>query len=108
MVDTLQILLTSAAVGALVSSAITALDRWRERTARERELLFRSALEISKATAERAAKETDKFTPGLELAVIEKTHEILKEVYTKGKMSERNKTFLNSFLRRKDNDGQKE
>lgn len=92
----------SAAVGAFVSSAITTVDRWRERTARERELLFKSALEISKSTAERAAKDSEQFTPGLELMTFEKTHDILRQVYETGKMSETDRAFLNSFLKKKD------
>jgi hypothetical protein len=102
MKDLLLTILGSAAIGALVSSVMTAVDRWRERTARERELLFRSALEISKITAERAAKDSEQFTPGLELMMVEKTHEILQQVYKTGKMSETNKAFLNSFIKKKD------
>ncbi len=95
----LLIILASAGVGALVASIITAMDRWRERTARERELLFRSAVEIAKATAERAAKQPEPFTPGQELLTIEKTQEILKEVYEKGKMSENNRGLLHQLVK---------
>ncbi|MGB6483452.1 MAG: hypothetical protein WBE86_08205 [Candidatus Acidiferrales bacterium] len=101
-------ILGSAAVGALVSSIITALDRWRDRTARERELLFRAALDISKATAERAANKSEGFTPGLELMMIERTYETLKQVYETGKMSEQNKKLLLSFVKKKSGDAPKE
>jgi len=98
-----QLLLTilgSAAVGALVSSVFTLIDRWRERTARERELLFRSALEISKATAERLAKTSERFTPALELYTLERTHAIVKQIYETGKMSEKDKAFLEGFIKK--------
>lgn len=38
---------TSAAVGALVSTAINVVSQWRERSARRRELLFRAAMELA-------------------------------------------------------------
>jgi hypothetical protein len=95
-------LLSSAAVGALVSSLLLAFDHWRERAARKRELLFSSALEISKATAKRLAETSEKFVPAAELAILPKAYEIAKEVYETGKMSESNKVFMESFLKRKE------
>lgn len=105
-----QLLLTilgSAGVGALVSSVFTAFDRWLERTARERELLFRSALEISKATAERANRTSEQFVPGLEMFMVERTFEILKQVYETGKMSGKNRTYLTSLAKKKDDEDRK-
>jgi len=58
------------------------------------------AVEISQANAERAAKGSEKFTPALELSLIEKTYEILQEVNKTGKMSDANKAFLTNFLKR--------
>lgn len=38
---------TSAAVGALASALVNVVGQWRERAARRRELLFRTALELA-------------------------------------------------------------
>jgi hypothetical protein len=107
MRDLLLTILGSAGVAALVSSGMNAIDRWRERTAREKELLFRSAIEISKITAERFPKDSEHFTPGLELMMVEKTHEILEQVYKTRKISETNKAFLQQFLKKKDRTAEK-
>jgi acyl-CoA reductase-like NAD-dependent aldehyde dehydrogenase len=48
---------TSAAVGALASSAINMAGQWRERTARRRELLFRAAVDIAEKRQELLIKE---------------------------------------------------
>jgi len=42
-------LLSSAAVGALVSSVITTIDRWRERKSRREELLLGKSTEMTRA-----------------------------------------------------------
>lgn len=101
-------ILGSAAVGALVSSLINAFDRWRERAARDKEMLFKAAVEISKATGERAAKTSERFVPGLELMIVEKAYEVLKQVHEKGKMSEENRAFLTNFVTKRDTDTPKE
>ena len=95
-------LLGSAVIGAVVSNLLLGLDHWLERAARKRELLFRSAVEISKASAARLAESSDKFVPAAELAFLPKAYEIAKEVYETGKVSESNRVFMEGFLRRKD------
>jgi hypothetical protein len=42
----------SAAVGALVSSFITAVAQWRERVSRQKELLFTKCVELAKTKTE--------------------------------------------------------
>lgn len=44
--------LGSAAVGALVSSIINAVAQWRERQARQRELLLSKAIDMAQKTTE--------------------------------------------------------
>lgn len=100
--------LTSAAIGALVSSLLLLFDHWRERTARKREMLFRSALEISKASAERLARTSEKFVPAAELAVLPRAYKMVKEVYDTGTLSESNMAFINSLLRRTDGEDKSE
>ena len=100
--NTWLIVLTSSAVGVLMSSVIGFVGQILERRSRREELLFKAAIEISQANAERAAEDTEKFTPGLELAMVERTYEILREVYKTGKMSDTNKAFLTKFLKRKE------
>jgi hypothetical protein len=47
--SSLLALLSSAAVGALVSSVITTIDRWRERKSRREELLLAKSAEMTTA-----------------------------------------------------------
>ena len=93
-------LLGSAGVGALVSAGINAIGQWRERVARERGLLFNSAMEFSKLLAERLAK--DDLPTVSEIMVMERMHAILTEIFRSGKMSERNRKFLKEMLDRAD------
>src|SRR5229473_3052146 len=102
---TRQLLLTilgSAAVAAIVSNVFMVVDRWRERVARERELLFKAAVDLSTASAERVVEFSGGGTPGIELMLIERTHEILKQVFETGKMSDENKAFLKNLGKKKD------
>ena len=102
--DTKQLLLTilgSAAVSTIVTNVVLLVDRWLERLARERELLFKAAADFSMASAKRVAEASGVGTPGLELMIIERTHEIMKQVFEGGKMSDENKTFLRSLAEKK-------
>jgi hypothetical protein len=100
--ELLLTILGSAAVGAIVSNVFMVVDRWRERVARKKELLFKAAVDLSMASAERVAKVSGAGTPGLELMMIERTNEILKQIFETGKMSEGNKAFLNRFFEKKE------
>jgi hypothetical protein len=105
-----QLLLTilgSAAVAAIVSNVFMVIDRWRERVARERELLFKAAVDLSTASAARVVEFSGGGTPGLELMMVERTHEILRQVFETGKMSDENRSFLNNLGKKKD-EGPKE
>src|ERR1700686_4865105 len=90
-------MLSSAAIAAIVSSVFMVIDRWRERVAREKELLFKEAVDLSKTSAERVVEFSGGGAPGLELMLIERHHEILKQVFETGKMSDENKGFLRNL-----------
>jgi hypothetical protein len=51
-IQTITLLLSSAAIGALVSAGLTALSQWRERVARYRELLLTKSIEMAQKTTE--------------------------------------------------------
>lgn len=96
------IVLGSAAVGALVSSAITAIDRWRERVNRQRELLFASALDLSKVWVGRIAAMSKSNALLTEVMAVERIHATLKEIYEGGSISEQNRKWLIEIMDKAD------
>ena len=48
----ITLLLSSAAIGALVSAGLTAFSQWRERVARERELLLSKSIDMAQKTTD--------------------------------------------------------
>lgn len=92
--------LGSAAIGALVSSTITVIAQWRERVARQRELLFASAIDLSKVWVGRIAAASKSNAILSEVTALERIHKILKEIFESGTMSEKNRQFLNGIIQR--------
>ncbi len=84
----------AAAIGALVSNGMTIIAQWRERAARQQELLFTAAVDISKSWIGRIAGASRKNVALSEIMVVERTYEILIEIFKHGKMSEHNRAHL--------------
>jgi hypothetical protein len=97
--EVLSSVVLAAAIGALVSAVITEVGRWRERAARERELLFASAIDLAKTLIGRVAAVSSPKDFLSEFMVLEKTHDMLKEIYKQGKMSEGSKNFMKAVLK---------
>jgi hypothetical protein len=57
------LLFSSAAIGAAVSAVLTAFTQWRERVARQKELLLKLSVELSKTYVERIASLSKTFLP---------------------------------------------
>jgi hypothetical protein len=98
--QTVVAFLGSAAIGALVSSTITVIAQWRERVARQRELLFASAIDLSKVWVGRLAAISKSNALLSEAMAVESIHEILKEIFQSGMMSEKNRKYLNGIIQR--------
>ena len=88
----------AAAIGALVSNGMTIFAQWRERSARQRELLFTGAVDISKTWIGRVANLSRKNAPLSEVMAVERTYEMLNEIFTHGKLSNESRTQLISIL----------
>jgi hypothetical protein len=86
--------LGSAAIGALVSSAITVIAQWRERLGRQRELLLVSAIDLSKAWLGRITATSNRHAIVPEVIAVERTYKILKEIFDSGTISEKNRKML--------------
>jgi len=70
-------LIGSAAVGALVSSFITAVAQWRERVSRQKELLFTMCVELAKTKTEllmKVAADTEATATLADYAVYAETY----------------------------------
>jgi hypothetical protein len=96
--QTVLAVLGSAAIGALVSSAITVIAQWRERVGRQRELLFVSAIDLSKAWVGRIAATSKSRAIVPEVIAVERTYKILKEIFYSGTISEKNRKMLRGII----------
>jgi hypothetical protein len=88
------LLLSSAVIGAFVSAVITAFAQWRERVARERELLLKVAVDFTKTYMERIAKNSKELSPMPDVTVLSTMHDVVKEVFKKGSLSRKNVEHL--------------
>lgn len=88
------LVLSSAVIGALFSSLITALAQWRERVARQRELLLKVAVDLTKTYMERIAKKTEELAIMPDVSVLSTMHDVVKEVFKKGSLSRKNAEHL--------------
>jgi hypothetical protein len=101
-------MLGSAAVGALISSIISITAQWRERVGRQRELIFASAIDLSKAWVGRMSAKNESYARVSEVMVVERMHLILQQIFNSGRMSEANKEFLESTLKKADDPERKD
>ena len=94
----IALLLSSAAIGAVVSAAITAIaqsrELKRERVARQKELIFKVSVELSKAYLERVAKASSALVSVPEVTVLDTMHRIVTEVFEHGSLSKDSKEDL--------------
>ncbi len=96
----------AAAIGALVSSLVTIIAQWRERAARQRELLFTAAVDISKSWIGRIAH---KGTAAVsEVMAVERNYKILTEIFKHGEMSDDSRAQLIASLDEPGWNGEKE
>jgi hypothetical protein len=76
--DLLGSVVLAAATAALVSNGMTILAQWRERAARQRELLFSAAIDLSKTWVGRIANISRKNAPLTEVMAVERVYEMFK------------------------------
>lgn len=93
------LLLSSAVIGALFSSVITALAQWRERVARKRELLLKVSVELSKTYIDRITSVSKNLTPMPDLLVLSTMHQIVTEVFEQGSLSFHNSQRLKDLAK---------
>lgn len=90
--DIVSLILGSAVIGAVFSAIVTAgltlFNQWRERVARERELLLNLAVDLSKTYIERLAVNSRVAGSLPELVVLAGMHRMLKEVFEHGRVSQ--------------------
>jgi hypothetical protein len=91
------LVLSSAAIGALVSGALTALAQWRERVARKRELLLKVSVELSKAYIDRISSLSKKFVSVPEFSVLPLMHSLVRELFEGGVVSPDKEDRLKDF-----------
>ncbi|MFL6439881.1 MAG: hypothetical protein ACJ71Q_20080 [Terriglobales bacterium] len=86
----ISLLLGSAAIGALISSGITELGRWRERKARREELLLAKAVEMAHFRFQAATEHANKFGGAVqpEIEMTEEYHGNLKSIFETGFLPE--------------------
>jgi len=95
--DLLSSVVIAASVGALVSGVVSEVGKWRERLGRQKELLFTSAVELSKALTARMTLLDPKTAPMSEMTVFEQTYSMLKDMMEHGKLSSANKAWLKAY-----------
>ena len=88
----------AAAIGALVSSLVTIIAQWRERAARQRELLFTAAVDISKSWIGRIANASRKNAALSEVMAVERVYEMLVEIFEHRKLSNESRAHLVSIV----------
>ncbi|MBZ5719362.1 MAG: hypothetical protein LAO03_03175 [Acidobacteriia bacterium] len=90
--------LTSAAVGALVSSVITVIAQWRERKSRREELVLSKATEMATNRVATLMKTSGKIEPDILMA--EDYYVSLKHLIDKGYLDKKTKERLAAELAR--------
>jgi hypothetical protein len=88
------LLLSSAVIGALFSSVITAIAQWRERVARQKELVLKVSIELAKTYVDRISGVSGKFASVPDLFVVSVMYEIVKELFEDGSVSTENQNRL--------------
>ena len=91
--------LSSAVIGALFSSVVTALAQWRERVARKKELLLKVSVDLSKTYMERVAKASGGALVTVpEVTVLATMHEVVTEIFKHGSVSAKNQKKLRDVV----------
>ncbi|MGA2337302.1 MAG: hypothetical protein ABSG08_18175 [Terriglobales bacterium] len=85
------LLFSSAVIGALFSAAITAFAQWRERVARQKELLLKVSVELSKTYIDRITSLSKTLAPVPEFSVLPLMHNMVQEIFECGSVSVENK-----------------
>ncbi len=85
--EIVALVLSSALIGALASASITAFAQWRERVARERELLLKVAVDLSKTYMRRISSASGAIGLLPEMVVLSGMHQMLKEIFDHGHVS---------------------
>ncbi len=83
--ELLSSVVIAAATAALVSNGMILIAQWRERAARQRELLFTVAVDISKSWIGRIANASRKNAALSEVMAVERVYEMLVEIFEHGR-----------------------
>jgi len=86
--EIIALALGSAVIGAFFSAIITWFNGWRERVARERELLLTTAVDLSKTYMQRVSNASKSLGTLPELVVLGGMHRILKGIFHNGSVSQ--------------------
>jgi len=92
--ELLSSVVIAAATAALVSNGMILIAQWRERAARQRELLFTAAVDISKSWIGRIASASRKNAALSEVMAVERVYGMLSEIFTQGKLSDESRAHL--------------
>jgi hypothetical protein len=92
--EIMPLVLSSALIGAAFSALITWINMWRERVARERELLLTIAVDLSKTYMQRLSAVSKGIGTLPELIVLSGMHKILKDVFERGKVSKEGSSLM--------------
>jgi hypothetical protein len=90
-------LLSSAAVGALVSTGLTAFTQWRERTAQRENMLLTLAVDLSKVYVGRVASMKGNELV-MEMSMIPQFQRMLKDVIRTGGLSKQHRNDLMNYM----------
>jgi len=93
------LLLSSAVIGALFSAAITAFAQWRERVARQKELVLKVSVELTKTYVERLTSVSKQFGIVPEFPLLTLIHKMVQELFEDGAVSEKNMQNLSEFVK---------
>ena len=96
--DLLGSIVLAAAIGALVLTVTTIVAQWLERSARQRELLFTAAVDISTSWIGRIASASRKNAPLSQVMAVERVYEMLVEIFEHGKLSNESRAHLVSIV----------
>ena len=96
--ELLSSVVIAAATAALVSNGMILIAQWRERAARQRELLFTAAVDISKSWIGRIANASRKNAALSEVMAVERVYEMLVEIFEHRKLSNESRAHLVSIV----------
>ena len=92
--ELLSSVVIAAATAALVSNGMILIAQWRERAARQRELLFTAAVDISTSWIGRIASASRKNAPLSQVMAVERVYQMLVEIFDHGKLSNESRAHL--------------